>query len=131
MNEISRKPARTVAELEFYSALREPSYRWLMTCAIALSAFGGSRRLCLFVIWHFVPQTERGVSARIAGRLEGAGGPVGFEPLAEKRGVLLTACSSASGLATAVDSTTLVSSSRRPAPVRRLSLPWAPYCLPI
>ena len=58
--------------------------------------------------------------------LEGAGGPVGFEPVAEKRDVILTSCSSASGLVTAVDSTMLVSSSRRPAPVNRLSLPWAP-----
>ena len=59
--------------------------------------------------------------------LEGAGGPVGFEPVAEKRGVILTSFPSASGLVTAVDSTMLVvSSSRRPAPVNRLSLPWAP-----
>ena len=58
--------------------------------------------------------------------LEGAGGPVGFEPVAEKRDVILTSCSSASGLVTAVDNTMLVSSSRRPAPVNRLSLPWAP-----
>ena len=61
--------------------------------------------------------------------LEGAGGPVGFEPVAGERDVILTSCSSASGLVTAVDNTMLVSSSRRPAPVNRLSLPWAP-CLP-
>ena len=54
--------------------------------------------------------------------LEGAGGPVGFEPAAGKRGVILAACFSASGLVTAVDRTVLVvSSSRRPAPVNRLS----------
>ena len=58
--------------------------------------------------------------------LEGAGGPVGFEPVAEKRDVILAPCSSASGLVTAVDNTMLVSSSRRPAPVNRLSLPRAP-----
>ena len=46
--------------------------------------------------------------------------------MAEKRDVILTPCSSASGLVTAVDNTMLVSSSRRPAPVNRLSLPWAP-----
>ena len=60
--------------------------------------------------------------------LEDAGGPVGsFEPVAGKRGVIFLApCSSASGLVTAVDSAMLVSSSRRPAAVNRLSLPWAP-----
>ena len=58
--------------------------------------------------------------------LEKAGGPVGFEPVAEKRDVILAPCYSASGLVTAVDNTMLVSSSRRPAPVNRLSLPWAP-----
>ena len=33
--------------------------------------------------------------------LEGAGGPVGFEPVAGKRGVILASCSSASGLVAA------------------------------
>ena len=48
--------------------------------------------------------------------LEGADGPVGFEPVAEKCDVVLTPRSSASGLVTAVDNTVLVSSSRRAAP---------------
>ena len=43
---------------------------------------------------------------------------------------LLTPCFSASGLVTGVENTILVSSSRRPATVNRLSLPWA-LCLPI
>ena len=46
--------------------------------------------------------------------LEDAGGPVGFEPVVGKRGVILTSRSSASGLTTAVDNTIRVSSSGVP-----------------
>ena len=58
--------------------------------------------------------------------LKGSGGLIGSEHLAGKRGVFFTPHTSASGLVTAVDSTVLVSSSRRPAPVNTPSLPWAP-----
>ena len=58
-----------------------------------------------------------------------AGGPVGFKPVAGKRGIIPASCPSASGLVTAVDSTMLVSSSRRPAPVSRFFLPWGPCTL--
>ena len=102
----------------FYSSLRGPSYRVandLRHCVL--------RRLTppfVFLLFGTSCPRQRSVG------LEGAGGPVGFEPVAGKRGVILAPCSSASGLVTAVDSTMLVSSSRRPAPVNRLSLPWAP-----
>ena len=89
-----------------------------MTGAIVFC--GGLRRLFSFLLLGTSCPRQRSVG------LEGAGGPVGFEPVAEKRDVILASCSSASGLVTAVDSTILVSSSRRPAPVSILSLSWAP-----
>ena len=70
-------------------------------------ASGGLRRLLSFNILLFGTSCPR---QRSVG-LEGAGGPVGFEPVAGKRGVILAPCSSASGLVTAVGSTMLVSSS--------------------
>ena len=39
----------------------------------------GLRHFCLFIIWNFVPQVDRGRSVG----LEGAGGPVGSEPWPE------------------------------------------------
>jgi hypothetical protein len=78
-----------------------------MTCAILVVEYAISPFL---LNWNFVPQTEERAG------LEGAGGPVGFEPAAEKCGVVVTPRSSASGLVTAVDNTVLVSSSRRAAP---------------
>ena len=101
----------------FYSSLRGPSYRALMTCVIEW------RRLTtppfVFLLFGSSCPRQRSVG------LEGAGGPVGFEPAAGKRGVILASCSSASELVTAVfmavDSTMLVSSSRRPAPVNKIA----------
>ena len=72
-----------------------------MTCVIVF--FGGYyAAFCLFTLFGTSCPRQRGVG------LEGAGGPVGFEPVAGKRGVILASCSSASGLVTAVDSTMLV-----------------------
>ena len=73
-----------------------------MTCAIELAAAYAA--FCLFIIWHFVFQTEEcrpGWCGR-AGR---------FEPVAGKHDALLVSCSLALGLVTAVDNTMLVSSS--------------------
>ena len=87
----------------FYSSLRGPSYRvandW-RHCVL--------RRLTppfLILLLGTSCPRQRSVF------LEGAGGPVGFEPVAEKRDVILTPFSSASGLVVAVDNTMLVSSS--------------------
>ena len=74
-----------------------------MTCVIVFC--GGLRRLFVFLL--FGTSCPRQESAG----LEGAGGPVGFEPVAGERDVILASCSSASGLVTAVDNTMLVSSS--------------------
>ena len=76
----------------FYSSLRGPSSRVandLRHCvfAAAYAAFS------LLLSGTSCPR-QRSVG------LEGAGGPVGFEPVAEKRGVILASCSSASGLVT-------------------------------
>ena len=87
----------------FYSLSRGPSYRVandLRHCVL--------RRLTppfVFLLFGISCPRQRSVG------LEGAGEPVGFEPVAEKRDVILAPCSSASGLVTAVDSTMLMSSS--------------------
>ena len=55
----------------------------------------GLRRLFVFVLlFGTLCPRQRSVG------LEGAGGPIGFEPVAGKRGVILTPRSSASGLFT-------------------------------
>ena len=62
--------------------------------------------------------------------LEGADGPVGFEPVAEKCDVVLTPRSSASGLVTAVDNTVLVSSSHpllAPCPLSVFPITFPPF----
>ena len=90
-----------------------------MTCAIAFC--GGLRRLFSFYYLE-LRAPDRGVSAWKVR----AGWSVSSPWPEKKRGVISAPFSSASGLVTAVDKTMLVSSSRRPAPVKGLSLPWAP-----
>ena len=79
----------------------------------------GLRHLFVFLLFGTLCPRQRSVG------LEGAGGPVGFEPVAEKCDVTLMPRSSASGLVTAVDSTMLVSS---PHP---LIAPYPPSVSPI
>ena len=75
----------------FYSSLRGPS------CRVANdSRHCALRRLTPpFVFLLFGTSFPRQESA---GLQEGAGGPVGFEPVVERRGVVLASCSSASGV---------------------------------